>query len=135
MNQTVKDALEDINTLLDAYKLYEKYFGYIGAVAFLIIGAILTVAVGEAWALLLILLAVLPIYFAYRASVGAPSEKELSEAVCQRMSICVSEAERKSPALTYELNGNKKLYEDFVKHYPHMNSYKLRKLSSIKIGL
>ena len=135
MSQTVKDALDDINTLLDAYKIYEKYLGYIGAFAFLIIGAILTVAVGEAWALLLILLAALPAYFGYRASADSPSEKELSEAVCQRMSICVNEAERRGPAISYELSGNEKLYENFVKHYPLMDSYKLRKLASVKIGL
>lgn len=135
MSQTVRDALDDINTLLDAYKLYEKYLGYLGGLSFFVIGAILTVAVGEAWALLLILLAALPVYFGYRASADSPSEKELSEAVCQRMSICVNEAKGRSLTISYELNGNENLYEDFVKHYPHMDSYKLRKLASVKIGL
>ena len=61
MSQTVRDALDDINTLLDAYKLYEKYLGYLGGLSFFVIGAILTVAVGEVWALLLLLLAALPV--------------------------------------------------------------------------
>jgi hypothetical protein len=135
MSQTVRDALDDINTLLDAYKLYEKYFGYVGSIAVLIIGAVLTMAIGEAWALLLILFAALPVYLGSRASAGAPSEKELSEAICQRMSICVNEAEGRGAVLSYGLNGNEKLYEDFVKHFPHMESYKLRKLASVKIGL
>ena len=134
MSQTVKDALDDINTLLDAYRLYEKYFGYIGAVALFVIGAILTVSVGEAWALLLVLLAALPAYLGSRSSTGSTSEKELSEAICQRMTICVNEAEGKTQVMNYGLNGNKILYERFVKHYPQMESYKLRKLASIKIG-
>ena len=135
MNQTVKDALDDINTLLDAYKLYEKYLGYVGAVACFVIGAVLTVSIGEAWALLLIILSALPIYLGSRASAGSPSEKDLAEAVCQLMSICVSEANGKQNALAYGLSGNEGLYKNFISLYPYMASYKLKCLASIKIGL
>ena len=135
MNQTVKDALDDINTLLDAYKPFDKYLGYVGAVACFVIGAVLTVLIGEAWSLLLIILSALPIYLGSRASTGSPSEKDLAEAVCQLMSFCVSEANQNQTALSYGLSGNEGLYKNFISLYPYMASYKLTCLASIKIGL
>ena len=134
MNETVSEMLNEITDILREYKLMEKYLIAIGLIAFLIIITTLATVMGEFWATLLIVLVGIPIYTSSSNTTPRPSDKQLSEAVCQRMSICINEAEGGPKILTYGPNGNKALYKKFVSLYPSMASYKLRKLASIKIG-
>lgn len=145
--ENVKERIKEISALLEQYDVIENTFGVIGAIAFLVIGAILTMVIGEFWAVLLIILAAIPIFLSAKNSSKKPNEKELAEAVCCNMHFCVEVAKLKGKTIgimeqtrlqVAHINyteGNLPLYEEFIKYYPHMASYKLKKLASVKIGL
>ena len=142
----VAERIKAINAILDQYNLTDNYFGYISGIAFLIIGIILTVTIGEFWGVILLILAALPLILSAKKSSYTSSEKELSQEVCCHMSFCVNVAKLKGKTigireqtevqiLHVNYNGNGKLYKEFIQYYPYMASHKLEKLASVKIGL
>ena len=146
IQEELKERLDEISEVVNSYNTHESTAGAMAAVAFLIIGAILTCVVGEFWAMVLVILAALPIYFLAQRPSVSPNEKQLSQTVCLDMEFCVKVAKLKGKELSLRdecmlhvssisYYGNEKLYEQFIKYYPQMASAKLKKLASVKIGI
>ena len=136
-NTELKENLAALKMLVDSYDTTSNYLGIASAIAFFIIGAIVVMAIGELFGIILIVIGFAPLLFCKNSNNA--NEKELSEQACILMSTCINLHKTSAPihakVLTYGLNGNLPLYEEFISLFPQMSSSKLRKLAAVKIGL
>lgn len=142
--------LLELERVLDSYDPKSLFLRdlLIGAViiAINLIALEIIMSFGVFWGIILLVLALVPFVYLLPDSDkhdGAPNKRDLSESACGIMSACVilktAQIEKRKIypyclVLDYSMDGNLKLYKKFVALFPHMKSWKLKRLAAFKIG-
>ena len=143
--QELNYRLAELKSIVNAYNPKNEHFMTAVLSSFFIICLIVIFSVGLLFGLLLIGVGIVPLLMkSLDSKDGSPSEKALAEKAHYIMISCVKLYKRPDEEvenaydncmiLSYS-GDNISLYNEFISLFPQMASEKLKKLSSIKIGM
>ena len=140
--QETKEYLAELSAIVGLYDPTAEYIIAVSIFAFLAMCAIVIIAIGEFWGVLLIVLAFIPIGIWLPDSKifekSSPTKKDLAERACIIMSACIGRYKNPGQEMYYitynKFGDNRKLYKEFTSFFPQMDSKKLKRLASVNLG-
>lgn len=146
--QELQDRLAELQAIVNLYNPTEGLWACISFLSFQAICAIVITDFASSWGIygvlagiLLLALFIVPVaiyvFEECKPKKQSPSNKELAKQACALMSACIQRYKdpgREVYILNYRsYESNLPLYKEFISIFPHMESKKLKKLSTIKL--
>ena len=136
-----REILQEINHTLKTFNIFREFAVIIFVGLLFLIGAIVSIALGETMFIILIIGGGLLVEFIGIKIVDTkPNKSEFAYEVCSLMDNCLVESTDKYRKIGNTIissvsiyASNRDLYKKFVKIYPEMKSFKLWYLSGVKV--